>query len=59
MISGISPSGIDPATNILNNMIKNITDAQMDLTERLLKVSVAETVEASQVGLGENIDILA
>ena len=56
MISGIGRSGDNLNINLLNNMIKDITDTQSDLAEKLLKISVTEQVEASQTGLGENID---
>ncbi len=59
MISGIGQSGNDLSINFINNLIKNITDAQIDLTEKLLKADVMEQVEASQSGLGEVIDEFA
>jgi hypothetical protein len=59
MISGIGRSGDDLGINLLNNMIKDITDVQSNLTEKLLKISVTEQVEASQAGVGEVVDELA
>ncbi len=56
MISGIGRSGDDLGVNILNNMIKEISETQNNLTEKMMKVSVEEQVNASQEGLGENVD---
>jgi hypothetical protein len=56
MISGIGRSGDSLNINLLNNMIKDITDIQIDLAEKLLKVDVSEQVEASESGLGEVVD---
>jgi hypothetical protein len=59
MISGIGSSGNDLGINLLNNLLKDITNTQMDLTEKLINVDVTEQVQASQMGLGGNIDELA
>jgi len=59
MISGIGRSGDDLGITLLNNLIKDINDAQSNLTDKLLTISVTEQVEASQSGLGEVVDELA
>jgi hypothetical protein len=59
MISGIGNPCSDPGVVVLNNLLIDISKSQLDMTQKLLELSVTEQVEASQIGLGENVDSLA
>jgi hypothetical protein len=56
MIPTIGRASDDLGISSMNNILKNISDMRDALTEKLMKVSVTEQVEASQSGMGIVVD---
>jgi hypothetical protein len=56
MISRLGQPNDDLGINQMNNVLKNINDAQSSFNEKMMKVSITEQVQASQSGLGGVVD---
>lgn len=59
-MSGINRIGSAPATAELMKILESSQQAQMDLAEKMIKVSnTAQVAEAEATGLGKAIDLYA